>query len=131
MADVKLGTWSTILLLGSLHGVVVAVALISAKRNPSANRCLAALLFGVVLLITPYTIGYAGFYDAWPWLTYAPFFWQLAFGPLVWLYVRQLGQPDMPSRWQWHFLPAALQGAYFLVLFLQPLPVKWGWDDEV
>jgi AraC-like DNA-binding protein len=131
MTNVKLGTWSTILLLGSLHGMVVAVALLSAKRNRSANRCLAALLLGVVLLITPYTIGYAGFYDAWPWLTYAPFFWQLAFGPLIWLYVRQLGRVDMPPRWQWHFLPAALQGAYFLVLFVQPLPMKWQWDDEV
>ncbi|KRA14996.1 helix-turn-helix transcriptional regulator [Lysobacter sp. Root604] len=131
MADVKLGTWSTILLLGSLHGLAMASLLAFSKRNRLANRCLATLLLAVVLLITPFTIGYAGFYDAWPWLTYAPFFWQLAFGPLVWLYVRQLGQAALPPKWRWHFLPAALQGLYFFCLFLQPLPVKWRWDEKV
>lgn len=131
MADVRLGTWSTTLLLGSLHGLVMAVLLASQTVNRHANRCLAALLFVVVLLITPYTIGYAGFYDAWPWLTFAPFFWQLALGPLIWLYVRQLGERAMPPRWGWHFLPAALQGGYFCVLFGLPLQTKWNWDEVV
>jgi AraC-like DNA-binding protein len=118
-------------MLGSLHGLAMAALLISHKRNLTANRCLSALLVGVVLLITPFTIGYAGFYDAWPWLTYAPFFWQLAFGPLIWLYVRQLGQPALPSRWKWHFLPVILQGGYFCLLFLLPLQAKWDWDELI
>lgn len=130
MAEIKLGSWSTILLLGSLHGVLMAVLLMTAKRNRVANRCLAALLFAVILLITPFTIGYAGFYDAWPWLTFAPFFWQLSFGPLVWLYVRQLGHATLPARWKWHFLPAAIQGVYFIALFTQPVATKWAWDAE-
>lgn len=131
MADIRLGSWSTTLLLASLHGLAMAVLLTSQTANRQANRCLAALLLVVVLLITPYTIGYAGFYDAWPWLTYAPFFWQLALGPLIWLYVRQLGERAMPPRWRWHFLPAALQGGYFCVLFVLPLQAKWDWDEAV
>lgn len=128
---IKFGMWSTILLVGSLHGLVVAVLLLSALRNRVANRFLAALLLGVVLMITPYTIGYAGFYDAYPWLTFAPFYWQLAFGPLVYLHVRQLGSERLPRGWAWHFLPAALQGLYYLVIFHLPLQAKWDWNERV
>jgi AraC-like DNA-binding protein len=128
---IEFGTWSTILLLGSLHGAVVAALLATARRNRQANRFLAALLAGVVLMITPYTIGYAGFYDAYPWLTFAPFYWQLGFGPALYFYVRQLGGSPLPRRWAWHFLPVALQGAYYLVAFCLPLEAKWRWNDEV
>ncbi|MFY2764813.1 helix-turn-helix domain-containing protein [Arenimonas sp. MALMAid1274] len=127
----SLGPWSTLLLVGSLHGLAVAALLLRAPANRIANRCLAALMGVVVLLVTPYTIGYAGAYDAYPWLTFAPFFWELAIGPLLWLYVRQLAVPDLPSRWGWHFLPAALQGLYYLVLFTWPLQAKWDWSDQV
>lgn len=127
---IKFGMWSTLLLVGSLHGLVVAGLLIASARNRLANRCLAGLLVGVVLLITPYTIGYAGFYDAYPWLSFAPFYWQLAFGPLLYLHVRQLGEHAMPSRWGWHFLPVALQAAYYVAAFCLPLQAKWEWDER-
>ncbi|MBP6750868.1 MAG: helix-turn-helix transcriptional regulator [Xanthomonadaceae bacterium] len=125
---IEFGTWSTLLGLGSLHGLIVAGLLFKAKRNTSANRFLAALLVGTVLMITPYTIGYAGFYDVYPWLTFAPFYWQLAFGPLLYFYVRRLGEDASPPRWRWHFLPAALQGAYYGVAFSLPLQTKWAWN---
>lgn len=128
---VKFGMWSTILLLGSLHGLAMAALLLRARRNRLANRFLATLLVGVVLLITPYTIGYAGFYDAWPWLTFAPFFWQWAFGPLLYFHVRQLAIPALPPRWWLHFLPAALQGAYYAVLVWLPLDAKWAFAEAV
>lgn len=128
---IKFGTWSTTLLLGSLHGLVVAGLLLRARRNRSANRVLAALLVAVVLLITPYTIGYAGFYDRYPWLSFAPFDWRLAFGPLTYLYVRQLGALALPRRWGRHFIPAAIQGGYYLVMFAMPLATKDAWDREV
>ncbi|WP_415002812.1 helix-turn-helix domain-containing protein [Arenimonas sp.] len=123
--------WSTILLIGSLHGLVVAVLLLNAARNRIANRFLAALLFATVLMITPYTIGYAGFYDAHPWLTFAPFYWQLLFGPLMYFHVRQLGSEHLPSGWAWHLLPGAGQGAYYLALFCLPLQAKWDWNERM
>ncbi|WP_026802633.1 helix-turn-helix domain-containing protein [Arenimonas oryziterrae] len=122
--------WSTLLLAGSLHGLVVAGLLWAAPRNRLANRFLATLLVTVVLLITPYTIGYAGFYDAWPWLSFAPLYWQLAFGPLLYFYVRSLGDPVLPAGWRWHFLPALVQGAYYGVAFCLPLQTKWVWNDS-
>ncbi|QNH15495.1 AraC family transcriptional regulator [Xanthomonas sp. SS] len=131
MSPIKFGMWSTILLLGSLHGVLGAVLLSLAPANRSANRCLAALLLVVVALVTPYTLGYAGVYDAYPQLTYAPFFWELAIGPLVWLYVRQLAHARLPRYWYCHLLPGALQGLYYSVLFTWPLSRKWAWDAQI
>ncbi|MCE9574583.1 MAG: AraC family transcriptional regulator [Deltaproteobacteria bacterium] len=123
--------WSTILLLGSAHGVIVALLLLRARGNRIANRLLAALLVGVVLLITPYTIGYAGFYDAYPWLSFAPLDWRLGFGPLIYLYVRQLGAATLPRGWGWHLGPALVQGGYYAVIFAMPLAFKNDWDERV
>lgn len=131
MSPIKFGMWSTILLLGSLHGVLGALLLALAPANRQANRCLAALLLVVVALVTPYTLGYAGVYDAYPQLTYAPFFWELAIGPLLWMYVRQLAHARLPRHWGWHLLPAAVQGLYYSVLFTWPLSRKWAWDAQV
>jgi AraC-like DNA-binding protein len=125
------GPWSLTLALASIHGLVVAGLLLRTARNCLANRCLAALLVLCVLQITPYTIGYAGFYDAWPWLTFAPFFWQLGCGPLIWLYARQLGEPALPARWGVHFVPLGVQVAYYAILFVQPLDAKWAWNDAM
>ncbi|CAD0357999.1 hypothetical protein NCPPB940_42450 [Xanthomonas hortorum pv. taraxaci] len=131
MSSIKFGMWSTILLLGSAHGVLGAALLLLAPVNRLANRCLAALLLVVVALITPYTLGYAGAYDAYPDLTYAPLFWELAIGPLLWLYVRQLARQQLPPRWALHLLPALLQGGYYTWLFTWPLQRKWAWNAAV
>lgn len=127
---IRFGMWSTLLLLGSLHGLAVAALLLSARRNRIANRCLAALLVAMVAMITPYTLGYAGAYDAWPWLTFAPFYWHLAFGPLLYFHVRALGEHALPRRWWLHLIPGALQGAYYLTLFALPLQDKWDWNEH-
>lgn len=131
MSSITFGMWSTILLLGSAHGVLGAGLLLLTPVNRIANRCLAALLLVVVALITPYTLGYAGAYDAYPDLTYAPLFWELAIGPLVWLYVRQLARQQLPPRWALHLLPALLQGTYYTWLFTWPLQRKWAWNAAV
>lgn len=125
---IRFGLWSTILLVGSVHGVIVGLLLLQTPRHRVANRFLAALLFGVVLLITPFTLGYAGFYDAYPWLSFAPFFWQLGFGPLLYFYVRRLATRQLPNHWAWHFVPMALQGLYYGVAFCLPLARKLSWN---
>lgn len=126
---IRFGLWSTILLVGSVHGVIVAVLLLRAARNRVANRFLAVLLLAVVLLITPFTIGYAGLYDAYPWLSFAPFFWQLGFGPLLYFYVRRLATGRLPKYWTWHFAPMALQGLYYTVAFCLPMKQKLIWNE--
>ena len=44
-----------------------------ARGNRSAQRLLAVLLVVAVLRLMPYVLGFAGAYDAWPWLSFAPF----------------------------------------------------------
>lgn len=119
------------LLLGAFQALVLALLLAAARRNAAANRLLAALLAVMVLRITPYIIGFAGFYDAYPWLTFAPFELSLAFGPLLWLYVRRLTDGPLPPRWALHLAPAAVQLAYYLAAFSLPLERKWAWNDAV
>lgn len=121
--------WRTALLsLVSVQVVVIAIALLRAARNRSANRSLAALLIVVVGLLTPFTIGFAGFYDAFPWLSFAPFSIPLAVGPLVYAYSHALvlGRPS--RRLPIHLAPALAQFAYQLVCFTFPTPLKDSWD---
>jgi len=128
---IKFGAWSITLAIGSLHGLLMCSLLWRTRMNRLANHWLAALLAIVVLMITPYTIGYAGFYDAYPGLTFAPFYWQLGIGPLIWLYVRQIGSERPPIGWPWHFGPLLLQVGYYTILFCLPLEAKWRWNDAV
>lgn len=129
--EISFGPWSTTLGLAAAFGLLVATLLTFGPGNREANRWLAALVFIVVLRMMPYVIGYAGFYDAYPWLSFAPFALTLAVGPLLWLYVWRLTGPALPPRWFAHLAPAALQCAYYSCVFVQPLAWKNSWDERV
>jgi len=119
---IRLGPMSVVLLAFAAQAMVLAVALAQAPANRRANRYLAALLVVIAGLLTPYIIGYAGFYDAYPWLSFAPFAMPLAIGPLIYGHVRALvADQRLPLV---HFL---LPGAHFLyqaVCFTLPLATK-------
>ncbi|MCU0646845.1 MAG: helix-turn-helix domain-containing protein [Gemmatimonadaceae bacterium] len=114
---IAFGPLSSALSLGALNGAAIAVLLLRTRGNREANRILAALLGIVVLRLVPYIIGYAGFYDAYPWLSFAPFDLPLAIGPLLWLYVVRLTGDAMPARWWLHLVPAALHFTIYFALF--------------
>ncbi len=117
---IRFGPWSLLLAFGALTGATVAVALLFARRNREANRILAALLAVVSLRLVPYIIGYAGFYDRFPWLSFAPFDLPLALGPLLWLHVARLGRGTLPAGWRRHLLPAAVHLTAWTLLFALP-----------
>lgn len=129
--SIRFGPWSTTLGLGALFGLVVAMLLLGARRNRSANRLLAALILVLVLLLMPYVIGFAGFYDAYPGLSFAPFGWALAIGPLLYLHVLRQTSSRLPPGWGWHLLPVAVKIVYTTVIFVQPLPFKDDWDTRI
>ncbi len=108
---IRFGSYSYILSLGFLNGMVVALMLARTRENRAANRVLSALLLIVAMRLVPYIIGYANFYDVYPWLSFAPFDVPLAIGPLLWLYVARLTSGQLPLRWRWHLLPAAVHTA--------------------
>lgn len=122
-----MGVYSTILATGAANGGVLAVLLCLAKGPRTANRILAGLILLLSLRLGPYIAGFSGAYDQYPELTFFPFDFSFAFGPLLWLYVEHLTRGHFPARWRWHFLPAAIVLAYWLVCFALPLGAKWGW----
>jgi AraC-like DNA-binding protein len=125
---IKFGPMSTVLLVGALQGLAIAALLLQDSANRVANRYLALLIIAFVSLVTPYIIGYAGFYERWPQLSFAPFSYTTAFGPLMWLYTRALvGDPPQPI-WP-HFAPVALQFLSQAVVFPLPLATKDWWDS--
>ncbi len=128
---ISFGPRSILLLVGTAHGLVLAALLLRAPANRVANRLLALLLTAVALRVVPYIIGFAGFYDAYPWLSYLPYDWSLGYGALIWLYARVICSGELPRRWQWHLVPAAMQGAYYSVMFVQPLKVKNLWTETI
>jgi len=125
------GIRTATLLIFAVQGVVVAGLLLAARRNRAANRALAGLLASMALLLTPDVIGFAGFYDRWPWLTFAPFEIGLIMGPLFYLYVDILTRGAAQPRWWRHFVAPALELAYLLACFLLPYDTKMVWADRV
>lgn len=125
---IRFGPWSTLLGLGAAFGMTVAVALWRTRTNTSANRLLALLLLEIALELMPYVIGYAGFYDTWPWLSFLPFGATLAIGPLLYLHVVRLTTGKMPVSWWRHLIPAFVQFFYYAFVFVFPLDVKNAWD---
>ncbi|HST35812.1 MAG TPA: helix-turn-helix domain-containing protein [Allosphingosinicella sp.] len=126
---IRFGAWSVFLLVFALQALALAAALFRSRANRLANRILALLLIVVAGLLTPFILGYAGFYDSYPWLSYAPFAVPLAIGPLVHGHILALTRQH---RLPWaHFLLPALQFLYQLALFPLPLATKDWFDSAV
>lgn len=109
--------------------LALAALIWRAPVNRLANRYLAILLVVIAGMLTPFVLGYAGFYDAYPWLTSAPFAVPLAVGPLLYGHVYALAQSR--SLGAIHFVPAAVQLAYQAALFPFPVATKYWWDSAV
>ena len=121
---IAFGPWSTTLAAGMVFGLLVALLLACSRHNRVANRLLAGVLVVFALKLLPYVIGFAGFYDAYPWLSFAPTSFGLALGPLIYLHVCRIAGGRLPRRWWLHLVPVAVQCAYYFVMFVQPMPVR-------
>jgi AraC-like DNA-binding protein len=126
---IKLGAWSATLLVFASQCLLIAGTLALAKGNRQANRMLALLLVAVAGLLAPFILGYAGAYDAWPWLTFAPFAVPLAIGPLLYAHVRALADGGRLSWWHW--VAPALQFGWQAIAFLLPLEAKPRFDSAI
>lgn len=127
MSEVRFGAMSIALLIFAVQALVLAGALVSRPVNRRANAYLAGLLVVIAGMLTPFVIGYAGFYDAFPWLSFAPFAVPLAVGPLLYGHVRA----SLTGRriGTGHFLLPGLQFAYQASCFPLPLETK-NWIDS-
>ncbi|HXM07559.1 MAG TPA: AraC family transcriptional regulator, partial [Candidatus Acidoferrum sp.] len=60
-----------------------------------------------------------------------PFGITLAYGPLLYLYVARITSDGLPRYWWTNLLPAAVQLAYYCVVFVQTLPFKNAFDGRI
>lgn len=124
--------WRTaILTVAVVQLAVIAIGLSRTFENRAANRTLALLLLVLAGIVMPWLIGFAGFYDRWRWLTFAPFQITLAVGPLIFLYATALVTGRWPARAWRHLTPAIVQFGFLTASFALPMPVKARWSDMV
>lgn len=109
--------------------LILAAALLRIMQNRIANRTMAALLIVLAGIITPWIIGFGGFYDKWMWLTFAPLQISLAVAPLFYLYAHALVTGGWPKRARLHLIPAAAQFLFYAVSFLLPFDIKMRWAE--
>lgn len=117
------------LILGLFEAQMLVLAAAIIGRGGMARRSLGALLIVLCGMLTPFAIGYAGFYDRWPWLSFAPFAVPLAMGPLLYAHLNALIFNRAISRW--HAVLPVIQFAYQAVAFCLPLSVRGAFDREV
>ncbi|MGI4881090.1 MAG: helix-turn-helix domain-containing protein [Janthinobacterium lividum] len=108
--------------------LVLAIA-VAARRPVPAQLYLSGLLVVLAGMLTPFAIGYAGFYDRWPWLSFAPFAVPLAMGPLLYAHLNALVF-DRPIA-RWHAALPIGQFAYQAIVFCLPLDPRGMFDRTV
>ncbi|MEM1082260.1 MAG: AraC family transcriptional regulator [Pseudomonadota bacterium] len=129
--ELVFGWRSAIMLLAVLHLLIAAGLLWRRAHDRLANRILALFLLVAAGILTPQLIGFAGFYDAFPWLSFAPFDNNLAIGPLLLAYTVALTRGHLPKPFWWLMAPSIIAFFYSVYWFVQPLEDKWAWVDRM
>ena len=93
------------------------------KQRISSDKWLAGLVLLCVLYISPFMVGYAGWYEKQPYrniLFYLPLQQLLLLGPVVYIYTKSLLNPaySLLKRDYLHFLPALLYNTGMFIVFL-------------
>lgn len=125
--ELTFGWRTAVLCCAVLVALPIALGLVPTLINRTANRTLAALLCVLVGVVTPWMIGFAGFYDRWPWLTFLPVSLPLLVPPLAYLYAFALVHGRIPAGVRWLFIPGLVHFIYLFSGFLLPLSVKQRW----
>lgn len=106
---------SCLLLIFFVHVLVYSFLFFkrSIKQDTYADKLMGWFLFIAALLIIPYMVGFAGWYDNQPYrdiLFFVPFVHSLAIGPLLYFYVRAISNYTfkIKGKMYLHLLPAVL-----------------------
>lgn len=119
------GQKSSLLLIFFFHAIVFSALLLykGIRYANNASKWLSLLLFLFAMYITPYMLGYAGWYgekltrDI---LFFIPFMQVLLIGPVVYFYTKSLLNISfkLTKKDGLHFIPALLYLVYSLVIFI-------------
>jgi AraC-like DNA-binding protein len=120
-----------VLLLAVMAQAVFAAGLLwLAPANRLPNRFLALLMLAIALWVLDGFFRVAGIYAQNAGWYFAPIYYSLAFGPLLYFYARSLVNHDFRLRpaHLWHFLPVLLQaGLYVGLRLLSYQQRNWFW----
>ena len=121
----EFGFYSSLLLIFFFHGLVYAFLLIrrGSKKDSSPDKWLAFFLILCVLYISPWMLGFGGWYDNQPYrdlLFYIPMQHLFFIGPVIFFYVQSLLNPSFKfgKREMMHLVPGLLYLTYSLVIFI-------------
>lgn len=125
--------WRSVMMAMVCLPILICVALLCLKKvERQASFALAATLFTTVVAITPQIIGFAGFYDVYPDLTFFPLYNDLWLGPLFYLHAHLLLRAE-PLGWRkFLILPGILQTSYYTWAFLSlgDYKSKWAYSSD-
>lgn len=125
--SLSIGWRSAALGVVTLQIVILAVALAASHTTDRAGRLLGGTLMVIAGMLAPYVLGFAGAYDVWRGLTFAPLSLSLALGPLLWSYAVTLADGRPPRALALHLAAPGVQLLYFAVAFCLPPDQKWAW----
>lgn len=119
----QFGLRSSLLLIFFVHGLVYAILLWrkGVLNETVSDKWLSAFLFLCVLYISPWMLGFAGWYDTQPYrdiLFYMPMQHLFLMGPVIFFYVQSLLNPSFKfGKKEWlHLLPGILYIFYSIVM---------------
>lgn len=121
----EFGFYSSLLLIFFVHGLVYAILLYrkALKNESTADKWLSFFLLICILYITPWMVGFGGWYDNQPYrdiLFYVPFQHLFLIGPVMFFYVQSLLNPSFNfGKKEWlHLLPGILYLAFCIIMFV-------------
>jgi len=134
ISNLEMSWRSVMMAMVCLPVVICAIILLFRKTESAASRYLAGFLIASVLGMGPQIIGYAGFYNVWPGLTFFPIFAVgLWLGPLLYLHADRLMRGGSLGWRKYLLLPGLLQTTYYVWAFftLGDYRAKWDYNGAV
>jgi AraC-like DNA-binding protein len=127
-------TWRSALIFAvCLPILMIAIALFFKKTEAKASLWLGLFLVFTIISIIPQIIGFSGFYDIWPQLTFAPFNTEFYLGPLMYLHAHSLMKNSIFGKLKWLLLPGLIQTSFYLwaFLFIGSVENKWAFNSAI
>jgi AraC-like DNA-binding protein len=117
--------YSALLLIFFFNGLTYSFLLLrkGLQNENTSAKWLSLFIFLCTLYITPWMVGFAGWYDTQPYrdvLFYTPFQHLYFIGPIIFFYTQSLLNPHFKfSKKEWlHLIPGILYFMYSLVMFI-------------